>query len=236
MYKSHGKDYLENNFTSEELDLIMRPPQGSNSIKTANILTTLEKDISVALPISPPLTPKFSPKKRYEVEEKVETALDLKIRRNSNIFVEKEDNSNFSKCELCQLSFVEKKSFLNHFDEIHKFSEIQTNTSNNMENKDQFENSGFKCVQCSKILMHKQSFVSHMRVIHGDYYGGNKWNGSKVVDMVLGDSDLVAKKDILEQKSNLNENNEPEIKRLKLHKKGKLLFYTNFKAIFLLNF
>merc|ERR1719310_1453985 len=25
-----------------------------------------------------------------------------------------------------------------------------------------------------------------MRVIHGDYYGGNKWKGSSVVEMVLG--------------------------------------------------
>merc|ERR1719397_1008216 len=36
--------------------------------------------------------------------------------------------------------------------------------------------------------MHKQSYVSHMRVIHGDYYGGNKWKGSSVVEMVLGNS------------------------------------------------
>merc|ERR1712226_1419509 len=27
-----------------------------------------------------------------------------------------------------------------------------------------------------------------MRVIHGDYYGGNKWKGSSVVEMVLGSS------------------------------------------------
>merc|ERR1719367_689027 len=27
-----------------------------------------------------------------------------------------------------------------------------------------------------------------MRVIHGDYYGGNKWKGSSVVEMVLGGS------------------------------------------------
>ena len=45
---------------------------------------------------------------------------------------------------------------------------------------------GFPCEQCGKVLMHKQSYVSHMRVIHGDYYGGNKWKGSSVVEMVLG--------------------------------------------------
>jgi len=45
---------------------------------------------------------------------------------------------------------------------------------------------GFPCHQCGKVLMHKQSYVSHMRVIHGDYYGGNKWKGSSVVEMVLG--------------------------------------------------
>merc|ERR1719336_2494473 len=45
---------------------------------------------------------------------------------------------------------------------------------------------GFPCEQCGKVLMHKQSYVSHMRVIHGDYYGGNKWRGSSVVEMVLG--------------------------------------------------
>jgi hypothetical protein len=45
---------------------------------------------------------------------------------------------------------------------------------------------GFPCQQCGKVLMHKQSYVSHMRVIHGDYYGGNKWKGSSVVEMVLG--------------------------------------------------
>lgn len=45
---------------------------------------------------------------------------------------------------------------------------------------------GYPCQQCGKVLMHKQSYVSHMRVIHGDYYGGNKWKGSSVVEMVLG--------------------------------------------------
>merc|ERR1719336_2931167 len=48
------------------------------------------------------------------------------------------------------------------------------------------EAQGYPCQQCGKVLMHKQSYVSHMRVIHGDYYGGNKWRGSSVVEMVLG--------------------------------------------------
>ena len=196
MYKSHGKDYLENNFTSDELDLIMRPPQGSNSIKTSIISKCLEKDMSLELPISPPLTPKLSPKKKYEVEERVETALDLKIRTKS--FFEQEDNGSHFKCEMCQLSFISKESFLNHFDHMHKLSNLKTNKLTIMETNDQFENSGFKCVQCNKILMHKQSFVSHMRVIHGDYYGENKWNGSKVVEMVLGDSEFVTKNDVSE--------------------------------------
>merc|ERR1712223_2183262 len=54
MYKSHGKEYLENNFSQEELDNLMRPPPGSNT----------SSPTSGVLPISPPLTPKLSPKLR----------------------------------------------------------------------------------------------------------------------------------------------------------------------------
>ena len=46
----------------------------------------------------------------------------------------------------------------------------------------------YPCGECGKVLQHKQSWVSHMRVIHGNYFGGNKWKGSSVVDMILEES------------------------------------------------
>lgn len=50
------------------------------------------------------------------------------------------------------------------------------------------DGNGYPCKDCGKVLQHKQSYVSHMRVIHGSYYGGNKWKGSSVVDMILEES------------------------------------------------
>lgn len=50
---------------------------------------------------------------------------------------------------------------------------------------------GFECQVdgCGKVLQHKQSYLSHMKVIHGNFYGNNKWKGhSSVVDMILEES------------------------------------------------
>ncbi len=52
--------------------------------------------------------------------------------------------------------------------------------------------SGYKCQECGKVLQHKQSFLSHMKVIHGNFYGGNKWKGSSVVDMILEESSKIS--------------------------------------------
>jgi len=254
MYKSHGREYLENNFSPEELDILMRPPPGSNSSKQTIFPKNLEKEIITfsSLPISPPLTPKLSPKQKYETYEQHEIALDLKIKTKpgpasltkSKLYFEQEASTILIQCNLCSLKFAKNETFLNHFDEIHTIFDLKTsnmhqsneNAINKHDNKDDlmknkkranliYENTGFKCNQCNKVLMHKQSFVSHMRVIHGDYYGGNKWNGSKVVEMVLGDPALqflLKKEEFLENHliekriTEFNEVEEPETKKIKL--------------------
>jgi len=222
MYKSHGKDYLENNFSSDELESLMRPPPGSNTSKASTSPKHLDKDdigVNTSLPISPPLTPKLSPRLRYMTEDQpqIHLALDLKIRSRpgpasltkTKHYFEQESMKVLSKCKSCDLKFVYKVDCDFHYEQEHKYEDEDLQANDSLQHQKRkpgpasrtnapIENRvcsptdikgefGFTCTQCGKVLMHKQSYVSHMRVIHGDYYGGNKWNGSRVVDMVLGD-------------------------------------------------
>jgi len=249
MYKSHGKEYLENNFSQEELDNLMRPPPGSNT----------SSPTSGVLPISPPLTPKLSPKLRTAPSARGEdsptlvpssscipSALSLKENNKENNVNNNNNNNNNSvkrsrpgpasltkpqhyfdqeaqhaiiKCQLCEEKFLRKSDLFIHLkqheERFHEISDLKkqdeveprgqkrrpgpasrtnapreqravpSNLPTHLANHCP-ESPGYPCQQCGKVLMHKQSYVSHMRVIHGDYYGGNKWKGSSVVEMVLG--------------------------------------------------
>jgi len=257
MYKSHGKEYLENNFSQEELDSLMRPPPGSNTSTPTGVL-----------PISPPLTPKLSPKQKTRNEDSptmvpsnsiIPSASILKANlqktrpgpasltkpqhyfdqeaqhamlkcqlceekflRKSDLFIHlKQHGVRVISCQHCEDKFLEVTDLKRHLTSVHgqaadhmkdsqppqqetlptrrpgpasrtnapKENRASPMTSSNLPSHlaAQYQDSpGFPCHQCGKVLMHKQSYVSHMRVIHGDYYGGNKWKGSSVVEMVLG--------------------------------------------------
>ena len=271
MYKSHGKEYLENNFSQEELDNLMRPPPGSNTSKASpsprknSTGTETESECGVAgsptsgvLPISPPLTPKLSPKLRTAPSARGEdsptlvpssscipSALSLKENNKENNVNNNNNNNNsvkrsrpgpasltkpqhyfdqeaqhaIIKCQLCEEKFLRKSDLFIHLkqheERFHEISDLKkqdeveprgqkrrpgpasrtnapreqravpSNLPTHLANHCP-ESPGYPCQQCGKVLMHKQSYVSHMRVIHGDYYGGNKWKGSSVVEMVLG--------------------------------------------------
>jgi len=266
MYKSHGKEYLENNFSQEELDSLMRPPPGSNTSKPSPPARQRSDDETIrgsptgVLPISPPLTPKLSPKlmKNGNSNDGSPTMvpsssvipstsiLKANLQRSSRPgpasltkpqhYFDQEAQHAMLKCQLCDDKFLRKSDLFIHLNQQHglrvldcpqqcedKFlkqeelekhmssvhgqsgatirrpgpasrtnapKEIRAVSSNNLPSHlagqcgDQ--GPGFPCEQCGKVLMHKQSYVSHMRVIHGDYYGGNRWEGSSVVEMVLG--------------------------------------------------
>ena len=268
MYKSHGKEYLENNFSVEELDSLMRPPPGSNTSKPSPSPRKVDKEegaLSAAgLPISPPLTPKLSPKPKstspispilpsdsdimkspatvtptprirpgpasltkpqHYFDQEAQYAIlkcqlcEEKFLRKSDLYIHlKEHGVTVYDCELCEDRFLEVSDLKHHSSSVHgqtyqlKDDEptrrrpgpaSRTNApkenrmqplmmSTNLPSHLQSQYSdfhGYPCQQCGKVLMHKQSYVSHMRVIHGDYYGGNKWKGSSVVQMVLGNQD-----------------------------------------------
>lgn len=275
MYKSHGKEYLENNFSQEELDSLMRPPPGSNTSKPSpSPRKRSDEEIVIpgtptgVLPISPPLTPKLSPKQRIKTEDSPTMVPSNSIIPSASIlkanlqktrpgpasltkpqhYFDQEAQHAMLKCQLCEEKFLRKSDLFIHLKQHgvrviscqhceDKFLEVadlkrhltlvhgqaadhmkdsqppqqetlptrrpgpasRTNapkenraspmTSSNLPSHlaAQYQDSpGFPCHQCGKVLMHKQSYVSHMRVIHGDYYGGNKWKGSSVVEMVLG--------------------------------------------------
>ena len=290
MYKSHGKEYLENNFSSEELDAIMRPPPGSNTSKpspTPRKRPSDEQEIVLSgaavtaspaqLPISPPLTPKLSPKQRREREQQQDSPtmvpsnsvipsaniLKANLQRSGSRpgpasltkpqhYFDQEAQHAMLKCQLCAEKFLRKSDLFIHLQQHgvriigcqlceDKFLDVadlkrhltsahgQAQDSGDSDGEPGLESpvsaavarrpgpasrtnapkenrgssgsnlpghmastaengscAGFPCEQCGKVLMHKQSYVSHMRVIHGDYYGGNKWRGSSVVEMVLG--------------------------------------------------
>jgi uncharacterized C2H2 Zn-finger protein len=319
MYKSHGKEYLENNFSSEELESLMRPPPGSNTSKpTPSPRKIKDDEIMIAgsptgvLPISPPLTPKLSPKqisssitltprsqpsspetsssgavtpvqaynqvsppslrlpavlnmtvshlavsplKRgrpgpasltkprhyFESEASLVTLLcqlcEDKFLQRADLHdhLSREHGISLLACPACQDRFLEPADLAQHLTSVHghthgegappvqaaaqqhQLKDVElaaaarrrpgpaSRTNAPRENRTSSAVSssnlpghlagqygdlpGYPCSQCGKILMHKQSYVSHMRVIHGDYYGGNKWRGSSVVDMVLGGED-----------------------------------------------
>ena len=314
MYKSHGKEYLENNFSQDELDSLMRPPPGSNTSKPSPSPRKVDKETAAAaaaaageiviqgsptgvLPISPPLTPKLSPKQRrsnddsptlvpgvriipaaattaflaarkpvsprlhgrpgpasltkpqHYFDEEAQHSMvkcqlcDTKFLRKSDLYIHLSDAHAVSvlACELCEDRFVEAAHLASHMSLVHGQHHHQllketsttaavpprrrpgpasrtnapkenratptaapstsppqpttTTTTTGASNLPshlaaQYPDSpGYPCSQCGKVLMHKQSYVSHMRVIHGDYYGGNKWRGSSVVQMVLGDQE-----------------------------------------------
>ena len=268
MYKSHGKEYLENNFTQEELDNLMRPPPGSNTSKASpRSICSTESETTVpgsptgALPISPPLTPKLSPKLRPQPPHRgqcsptmvpsnscIPSASTLKVTHTVRTsrpgpasltkpqhYFDQEAQHSMLKCQLCEDKFLRKSDLYIHLgvhgvrvlschfceDRFLESADLKihlttvhgqpgeevvlkrrpgpaSRTNAPREQRmvvsnlpvhlaDQCPNSpGYPCQQCGKVLMHKQSYVSHMRVIHGDYYGGNKWKGSSVVEMVLG--------------------------------------------------
>jgi len=275
MYKSHGKEYLENNFSQEELDSLMRPPPGSNTSKPSpSPRKRSDEEIVIpgtptgVLPISPPLTPKLSPKPKARNEDSptmvpsnsiIPSASILKANlqktrpgpasltkpqhyfdqeaqhamlkcqlceekflRKSDLFIHlKQHGVRVISCQHCEDKFLEVADLKRHLTSVHgqaadhmkdpqppqqenlptrkpgpasrtnapKENRASPMTSSNLPSHlaAQYQDSpGFPCHQCGKVLMHKQSYVSHMRVIHGDYYGGNKWKGSSVVEMVLG--------------------------------------------------
>jgi len=289
MYKSHGKEYLENNFSQEELDNLMRPPPGSNTSKASpsprknSTGTETESECGVAgsptsgvLPISPPLTPKLSPKLRTGAPARGEDSPTLvpssscipsasslkennkennnnnnnnnntvkrsrpgpasltkpqhyfdqeaqhamlkcqlceeKFLRKSDLFIHlKQHGVRVLSCELCEDRFLEIADLKKHMSAVHGQEDAESKgqkrrpgpASRTNAPREQRavpsnlpthlaahcpESPGYPCQQCGKVLMHKQSYVSHMRVIHGDYYGGNKWKGSSVVEMVLGNN------------------------------------------------
>jgi len=276
MYKSHGKEYLENNFSQEELDSLMRPPPGSNTSKPSpSPRKRSDEEIVIpgtptgVLPISPPLTPKLSPKQQKAKSEDSPTMVpsnscipsasilkanlqktrpgpasltkpqhyfdqeaqhamlkcqlcEEKFLRKSDLFIHlKQHGVRVISCQHCEDKFLEVTDLKRHLTSVHgqaadhmkdsqppqqetqptrrpgpasrtnapKENRATPMTSSNLPSHlaAQYQDSpGFPCQQCGKVLMHKQSYVSHMRVIHGDYYGGNKWKGSSVVEMVLG--------------------------------------------------
>jgi len=276
MYKSHGKEYLENNFSQEELDSLMRPPPGSNTSKPSpSPRKRSDEEIVIpgtptgVLPISPPLTPKLSPKQQKSRNEDSPTMVpsnsiipsasilkanlqktrpgpasltkpqhyfdqeaqhamlkcqlcEEKFLRKSDLFIHlKQHGVRVISCQHCEDKFLEVTDLKRHLTSVHgqaadhmkdsqppqqetqptrrpgpasrtnapKENRATPMTSSNLPSHlaAQYQDSpGFPCQQCGKVLMHKQSYVSHMRVIHGDYYGGNKWKGSSVVEMVLG--------------------------------------------------
>jgi len=276
MYKSHGKEYLENNFSQEELDSLMRPPPGSNTSKPSpSPRKRSDEEIVIpgtptgVLPISPPLTPKLSPKQQKSRSEDSPTMVpsnsiipsasilkanlqktrpgpasltkpqhyfdqeaqhamlkcqlcEEKFLRKSDLFIHlKQHGVRVISCQHCEDKFLEVTDLKRHLTSVHgqaadhmkdsqppqqetqptrrpgpasrtnapKENRATPMTSSNLPSHlaAQYQDSpGFPCQQCGKVLMHKQSYVSHMRVIHGDYYGGNKWKGSSVVEMVLG--------------------------------------------------
>ena len=262
MYKSHGKEYLENNFSQEELDAIMRPPPGSNTSKPSPTpRKRSDEEIVIpgtptgVLPISPPLTPKLSPtnnKKQQLRSEEIPTMVPSNsIIPSANIlkskaglskpqhYFDQESQHSMLQCQVCSEKFLRKTDLYIHLGQQHsvrvigcqlcddKFLDVadlkthlssehghdsgdsdgegaagdmspgvrpasrtapakERAASNLPSHLVVSGDNGFPCHQCGKVLMHKQSYVSHMRVIHGDYYGGNKWQGSSVVEMVLG--------------------------------------------------
>ena len=269
MYKSHGKEYLEANFSQHELDSIMRPPPGSNTSKPSPTpRKRSDEEIVIpgtptgVLPISPPLTPKLSPKQRMRNSEDSPTMvpsnscipsaniLKANLQRpaaasNSkgapasrtkprHYFDQKAQHSIY-KCTTgeCEEKFLRKTDLFIHLQQHSDCQQLALTSSHGHSESDsdgehsagetgrvhaqerssapselvrasprdgvssnlpqhlatqcqEAGGNGFPCEQCGKVLMHKQSYVSHMRVIHGDYYGGNKWKGSSVVEMVLG--------------------------------------------------
>ena len=270
MYKSHGKEYLENNFSQEELDSLMRPPPGSNTSKPSPSPRKVDKDELIiqgaptgTLPISPPLTPKLSPGQRHNLDDSTNlisascitppSSAVKKVtkskpgpasRTKHNQYFREEAQNQMFNCEYCEEKFLRKSDLSTHLSEHEvkflnckmcsdKFLEVSdlqhhlasvhgqterlkdetatprkpgpaSRTNAPKENRVQEiiysnipshlaahypDSSGYPCQQCGKVLMHKQSYVSHMRVIHGDYYGGNKWKGSSVVQLVLGDQE-----------------------------------------------
>jgi len=279
MYKSHGKEYLENNFTAEELDALMKPPPGSNTNKPAPSPRKLpDNEIIIpgsntgSFPISPPLTPKMSPKQRNNNEDSPTMVPSNSVIPSASIlkanleprsrpgpasltkpkhYFDQESEHAMMACHICEDKFLRKSDLYIHLgqhgvtiincpsceDKFMEVAELRlhmkrahgqvvrqlevdeaeppqqqvayrkpgpaSRTNAPRENRacpaaptsnlpsylaSQYddERNGFPCDQCGKVLMHKQSYVSHMRVIHGDYYGGNKWKGSSVVDMILG--------------------------------------------------
>merc|ERR1719225_1059609 len=269
MYKSHGKEYLENNFSQEELESIMRPPPGSNTSKPSPTpRKRSDEEIVIpgtptgVLPISPPLTPKLSPKQRGRHDDSPTMVPSNSVIPSANIlkanlqkppkasnglskpwpasrtkprqYFDHEAQHSIYKCTTgeCEEKFLRKTDLFIHLQQHSDCQQLAlTSSYGHSESDSDGEHSagegrvhaqerssapselvrasprdgatsnlpqhlanqcqeaggnGFPCEQCGKVLMHKQSYVSHMRVIHGDYYGGNKWKGSSVVEMVLG--------------------------------------------------
>ena len=196
MVKTHGKEYMENNFSPEEFAALIKsiPSAQMNGISEANtktphleIIPTSEPSTIFKLnqqyapnPLLSMMEP--NPKQRNVTYTDEPPLITIKPVRNSI-------GGSQGPCPASKKRKPGPASKTNPPME-NRVQQPPSNIPSYLDQTDFEESSnGYECKECGKVLQHKQSYVSHMRVIHGNYYGGNKWKGhSSVVDMIIEES------------------------------------------------
>ena len=190
MYKSHGKDYIENNFSAAELAALTKPPPGGSAGGTAKSK-------------GPESPPKLSSPSSLSL---------LKSPVLANHYYDPKNNTQMLTCQMCPEKFIRKSDLYIHLDSDHgvlligctscddKFLDMlqlqehvqivhpqkrpgrkpgpasKTNapkesrvlTIKGHVNLARQEGGGeLKCKDCIKMFPDNDSFVTHMRTIHG---------------------------------------------------------------------
>ncbi len=180
--KTHGQEYVDNNFTPEEFAALTRSPPPPNLLKKP-ATTVLKSNVANGNKPGPLSSKILKGLNHCSVLESMEP------RPNQKNHAYDEDNNDPPTIAIKppKRRRPGPASRTNAPPEIRAVSNVPSYLDASQ--YDGCREGGYECTECGKVLQHKQTYVSHMRVIHGNYYGGNRWKGhSSVVDMILEES------------------------------------------------
>ena len=183
MYKSHGKDYIENNFSAAELAALTKPPPGGS---TSGIAKSPSKNSSpTSLLKTGPVIGK------HYFDAKNGTAMfscqmcNEKFVRKSDLYIHLDTDHGvlLIGCTSCEDKFLDMLELQNHVQAVHSKKAISgrrpgpaSRTNAPKENRaagaveSPMSQESWKCKDCIKYFNDKQTYVSHMRLIHGRFF------------------------------------------------------------------
>ena len=186
MYKSHGKDYIENNFSAAELAALTKPPPGGSAGGTAKSkgfesppknsspsgnLSLLKSPTS----ISPAIGKHYFDTKNGTQMLSCQMCSEKFIRKSDlYIHLDSDHGVLLIGCTSCDDKFLDMLELQNHVQLVHPQKTgrkpgpaSRTNAPKEIRAKVNVSSAALKCKDCIKVFNDRNAYVAHMRLIHG---------------------------------------------------------------------